>query len=67
MAMPRATAMDLCRHNRVFGVIVTMPGGVAHGHDPLLLVSVDTHLFAGSNPSGSILPVTVPRADVKTS
>jgi len=26
MAMPRATAMELCRHDRMFGVIVTMPG-----------------------------------------
>jgi len=29
MAMPRATAMDLCRHNRMFGVMVTIPG-VSH-------------------------------------
>jgi len=29
MAMPQATAMDLCRHNRMFGVIITIPG-VSH-------------------------------------
>jgi len=26
MARPRATAIDLCRHNRAFGVMVTVPG-----------------------------------------
>jgi len=29
MARPRATAIDLCRHNRAFGVMVTIPG-VSH-------------------------------------
>jgi len=41
--------------------------GVACGHDPLLLLSVDTYLFTGSHPCGLVLTMAVPGTVIKTS